>query len=127
MLDALRSAAALEGEGSEGSAAPGGGGTCTPTPTPTWPPSTMGTGGAGWRSRAAAVEALVSGLILEKSLGGWGERRGAECQNQYQLPENKVQLECCLELVLCRDDALWRLAKSIFKVVGYQGSHLCSF
>lgn len=55
MLDALRSAAVEdEEEGGSGRAADG----CTG-------PST---GGAVWRKRAAAVEALVRGPILEKSL-----------------------------------------------------------
>lgn len=55
MLDALRSAA-VEDEEEEGSERVAGG--CTG----------LSTGGAVWRSRAAAVEALVRGPILEKSL-----------------------------------------------------------
>lgn len=54
MLEARRSAA-VEDEGSEGRTGPGW----------TW----ASTGGAGWRRRAAAVEALVRGPMLEKSLG----------------------------------------------------------
>lgn len=53
MLEARRSAA-VEDDGSEGRAGPGW----------TW----ASTGGAGWRRRAAAVEALVRGPMLEKSL-----------------------------------------------------------
>lgn len=60
MLDALRSAA-VEDEEEEGSERVAGG--CTG----------LSTGGAVWRRRAAAVEALVRGPILEKSLKS-GER-----------------------------------------------------
>lgn len=60
ILEALRSAAAeeeVEEEEEEGSGRTG----------PVW--DGLSTGGAGWRRRAAAVEALVRGPILEKSLG----------------------------------------------------------
>lgn len=56
MLEARRSAAVEDGSGRAGGW--------------TWP----STGGAGWRRRAAAVEALVRGAILEKSLRDAGER-----------------------------------------------------
>lgn len=59
ILEALRSAAAEEEEEEEVEEGSGRTG-------PAW--EGFSTGGAGWRRRAAAVEALVRGPILEKSL-----------------------------------------------------------
>lgn len=61
ILEALRSAAAEEEEEDEVEEGSGRTG-------PAW--EGFSTGGAGWRRRAAAVEALVRGPILEKSLKG---------------------------------------------------------